>query len=171
MKETLGKALLIFTLLLAGYYFFFLKPQLELPNKLTKTEKVLSEHHTTLLQNRLAFVELTKLNPDSAVFNLEKSNLVGTLQKTNEEGLKALENPTIPPEVDESLSERYIGLLSETKAVYEKQNELLEEVFATNSYEAGTKILKSDESISTLTDQTNLVLEFEFWLKKINSLQ
>jgi len=37
-------------------------------------------------QNRVSFVGLTRLDPKGGNFNLEKSNLVGTLQKTIKEG-------------------------------------------------------------------------------------
>jgi len=159
---------LIFLFLLGSYYLFFLKPQLTLPNKLNSVEKTLSEHHTTLLQNRLGFFELTKLDPNSANFNIEKSNLVGTLQKTNKEGLEAIDKAQDIPNIDKELSKRYKELLSETRKVYETQNKLLEKVFATNSYEAGVKVLKSEEAVLLLTSQTNLLLEYNFWLERIN---
>jgi len=170
MKKTLGRIFLIF-LFLGSCYLFFLKPKLESQNKLEKAKNILSEHHTNLLQNRLNFIELTKLNPNSGTFDLEILNLTGILKKTNEDGLKILEAQPQLPKVDKELSERYDNLLSETKAVYEKQKNLLEKAFATNSYKAGVEILKSDESISILTDQTNLILEFEYYLTLLKELR
>ena len=46
---------------------------------------------------------------------------------------------------------------AEEKRFFEKQNEILTKVFATNSYEEGVAILKSDESIKLLSDQANLI--------------
>jgi|GEM_PF-7054935 len=164
MIKAIKRGVLIFLLLLASYYFFFLKPKIELPNRINKAQEILTNHHSTLLQNRLSFVELTKLDPEAGTFNLEKSSLIGTLQETSKEGLKTLENPTKLPEVNKELSERYNKLTSETRELYEKQDRLFEKVFATDSYEAGTELLRSDESIKILTTQTNLILEYKYWL-------
>lgn len=171
MAGALKKTVFIFTLFLLGYYFFFLKPKLELSNKISRTENILSEQLSSLLQNRLSFVELTKLDPASASFDLEKSNLVGTLKSTNEKGLKVSQEVQDIPEIDKDLSKRYKALLSETKEVYEAQNALLEKVFSTGSYESGVELLKSDEAVEILTLQTNLVLEYDFWLRKIQQIR
>jgi hypothetical protein len=171
MKGTLVKTFVLLILLLAGYYFLFLGPKLAFPNKLLQTEERLAKHHSSLLQNRLSFVELTKLDPNSASFNLEKSSLVATVKETNEEGLNALKKQSELPKIDNDLNSRYESLLEETRSVYEDQERLLEKVFATDSYQAGVGILKSDESIKILTKQTNLILEYDFWLKKINEIQ
>jgi hypothetical protein len=171
MKGTLVKTLIFFILLLAGYYFLFLGPKLAFPSKLLQAEERLAQHHFKLLQNRLSFVELTRLDPNSAGFSLEKSNLVLIVNKTNEEGLNDLENPPKLPEVNKELSDRYQELLNETRKIYENQNKLLEKVFDTDSYEVGVEILKSDESIKLLTRQTNLILEFEYWLSQLKELR
>jgi hypothetical protein len=171
MKGTLVKTLIFFILLLVGYYFLFLGPKLAFPSKLLQAEERLAKHHFNLLQNRLSFVELTKLDTNSADFDLKKSNLVGTLQKTSKDGFKALENPPKLPEVNKELSDRYQELLNETRKIYEDQERLLEKVFATDSYKAGVEILKSDESIKLLTRQTNLILEFEYWLSQLKELR
>lgn len=81
-----SKILLVLAILTTGYYFFFLKPKADS----AANEKLLSKHYSILLQNRLSYVELTKLDPKGGNFNLEKSNLVGTLQKTIKEGRDSL---------------------------------------------------------------------------------
>lgn len=144
---------------------------MELPNKLSRAEMALSEHMDNLLQNRLSFVELTKLNSTSASFDLEKSNLVETLKSTNKEGLKAAQKAQDMPEIDKDLSKRYPSLLSETEKVYQGQNTLFDEVFSTDTFESGVDILKSDKAVEILTLQTNLVLEYDFWLKKIQQIR
>jgi hypothetical protein len=171
MKDTLVKTFIFLILLLAGYYFLFLGPKLAFPSKLHQVEERLAEHHFNLLQNRLSFVELTKLDPNSTSFNLEKSNLVATVKKTSEEGLNALEKQSELPKIDNDLNNRYKSLLEETRAVYENQEKLLEEVFATDSYEAGVKILYSEEAIELLTRQTNLILEYDFLLSQLKELR
>lgn len=169
--KVLARTVLLLILFLASYYLLILRPQLTLPNKLLKAERQLSRHRSTLLQNRLALVELTRLDPDSAGFNLEKSSLVATVQETNKEGLEALTKPTAIPEVDKKLSGRYQELLSETRGIYEEQGEFLKRVFATDSYKEGVEILRSDGAISILTDQTNLILEFEYYLNRLKELR
>jgi len=164
--------ILAITLLLFGtYYLFFLRPKLELASNLLNSEKILARHHTNLLQNRLSYIELTRLDPKRANFNLEKSSLVGTLQKTNEEGLKNINEDKEIAKIDGKLTERFPALLAETKKIYEDQESLLEKVFATKSYAEGIVILKSEEAINLLTRQTNLILEYQFWLEKMEKLQ
>jgi hypothetical protein len=162
----------VFVLLFFGsYYLFILKPRLELPNKLLKAEKTIGEHSSTLIQNRLSFVELTRLDPNSANFLIEKSNVISKLKETNKEGLDLIQKQGSIPEINEELTKRFFILLSETKKIYEEQENLLERVFETKSYEEGVEILKSDEAISLLTRHTNLILEYKFWLNFINGKQ
>ena len=149
----------------------FLKPKLELTNKFLSAEKVLNQHAFNLTQNRLSFVQLTRLNPKSASFDFEKSDLVGTLQKTIKEGLEAFEAKRETPSIDPKLSERFPALLEETKEIYKRQDGLLKRVFETKSYGEGVAIMKSSEAIELLTKQTNLILEYQFWLDEINRRQ
>lgn len=139
--KLLLKISLFLALFLAIFYLFFLKPRLALEKKLT-------QEYFLFVQNRLAFVELTRLDPKSPNFEIEKSSLVSTLKNTNKKGLE-------------------IASRKEEKEIYERQNNILEKVFATKSYEEGVAILKSNEAIELLTDQTNLILELEFQLEKL----
>ncbi len=136
------KALFLFLLLIGGYYFLS-KAQIA-------KEKVLATHYSNLVQNRLAYVELAKLNPKDASFDTQKSNLVGIIKETNKKGM---EKP----------------LSDKEKEIFERQNKILEKVFATKSYEEGVLILKSPESVKLLVDQTNLILELEFQLSKLKA--
>ncbi len=138
----LVKTLILVAAISGIYYFFFLKPSI-------KAQKELAQNHANLVQNRLAYVELTRLDPKSASFDIEKSNLVAKLKETNKKGLE-----------DSSTS-------LATRQIYERQNKLLEKVFATKSYQEGVSVLKSQEAVSLLTDQTNLILEMEFQLEKL----
>jgi len=171
MKDTLVKTFVFLILLLAGYYFLFLGPKLAFPSKLLQAEERLAQHHSNLLQNRLSFVELTRLDPNSTGFNLEKSNLVLIVKKTNEEGLNALEKQSELPKIDNDINSRYESLLGETRTVYEDQEKLLEKVFATDSYQEGVEILYSEEAIELLTRQTNLILEYDFLLSRLKQLR
>ena len=81
---------------------------------------------------------MAKLNPKDPNFDSQKSNLIGIIKVTNAKGL---EKP----------------LNDEEKRIFEKQNEILVKVFATDSYEEGVAILRSDESIQLLIDEAELI--------------
>ena len=125
------KVLIILVLISAGYYFIYFLPHQE------KNREV-SIHHSNLVQNRTAYVGLAKLNPKDPNFDSQKSNLIGIIKVTNAKGL---EKP----------------LNDEEKRIFEKQNEILVKVFATDSYEEGVAILRSDESIQLLIDEAELI--------------
>ena len=136
LKKT-GLRILFFLLILFGsYYFLFLKPGLEIPTALLETQKVLALHHSNLLQNRVALVELTKLNPDTTDFNNRKTILFMRLQETNKAGLSALDDqhnlPTIAGAPNESLNflnnelhPAFSLLLKETRAIFTEQQILI----------------------------------------------
>lgn len=171
ISKIITKTLALFAILSLGYYFLVISPQNSFSNKIRQLESGLSTHHTNLLQNRLTFVELTKLDPDSASFNIEKSNLITSIQQTNEKGQQALKKIAKIPEIDQELSDRFPSLIEETKQVYLQQNDLLEKIFATDSYEAGIAVIKSSESITLLTKETNLILEYKYWLARLQELK
>lgn len=163
------KTLLFSALLFLSYYLFFLKPQIKIKNEILYAKKILSLHKNTLAQNRLSYIALTRLDPKDPNFENQKSKVVETLRKTNQEGIKVVENPDQPPNPKIIPPQDFSSLLSETKRIYEDQNKLLEKVFATKSYEEGVAIIKSPEGIEILTRQTNLILKYEFYLRRISS--
>ena len=125
------KTLIILVLISAGYYFIYF-----LPHQAKNRE--VSIHYSNLVQNRTAYVGLAKLNPKDPSFDSQKSNLIDIIKVTNAKGL---EKP----------------LNNEEKRIFEKQNEILVKVFATDSYEEGVAILRSDESIQLLIDEAELI--------------
>jgi len=163
--------ILFFTLLLsAGYYIFLLKPKLELPEKLLTVEKTLIIHQSILTQNRLAYAELTKLDPENASFTSDSTNLVQTLEATQKDGLKTLSEKNNIPEINSLTKSEFEELLNETETIYIGQEELMKEVLATEKYKDAISILKSKEGVNLLTRQTNLILKYQFWLEKIDKL-
>lgn len=129
------KVLVILGTLSAGYYFGYLKPHQ------AKTKEI-SIHYSNLVQNRMAYINLSKLDRKRPDFDIQKSNLVDIVSQTNTKGL---ENPLAPEE----------------KRIFERQNEILTKVFATASYEEGVAILKSEDSVRFLTDETKLIEEYK----------
>ncbi|MCH8748462.1 hypothetical protein IH781_01800 [Patescibacteria group bacterium] len=92
-----AKTIFLAAILLVGYYFGWLRPQLALPKALIEAQTQLAQHHAMLLQNRLALTELTRLDSTSANVHQEKGKLLATLERTNDEGLNALNNlPALP---------------------------------------------------------------------------
>lgn len=144
-----SKIILFLVIIFAGYYFLYLRPINAFNNELTT-------NYFNLIQNRLAFVQLTSLNPKDANFSQEKTNLVETIKKTNEKGLTMLNESSRPSN----------SFILKAKKVFDNQNTLLNKVFATKSFEEGVQLLKSKEAIELLTDQTNLILELRFRLEK-----
>ncbi|KKQ37577.1 MAG: hypothetical protein US53_C0015G0004 [Candidatus Woesebacteria bacterium GW2011_GWA1_37_7] len=116
--------------------------------KLISAKTQIQKNRSNLVQNRISYIELTRLDPNSGNFDFEKSDLITQIKKTNKDGL---DDSTFP---------------DEAKEIYKKQNMLLEKVFATNSYAGGVAILKSQESLEMLKDQTNLIMEWEFQLQE-----
>lgn len=129
------KVIAILALIFIGYYFGYFKP-----NQAKVREA--SIHYSNLLQNRTAYINLAKLNPDDPSFDIQKSNLIDIIKETNTKGLKEPLNDT-------------------EKQLFERQNNLLEKVFTTKSYEDGVEILKSDESVKLLKDMSDLLAELQ----------
>lgn len=129
------KVIAILALISIGYYFGYFKP-----NQAKVREA--SIHYSNLLQNRTAYINLAKLNPDDPSFDIQKSNLIDIIKETNTKGLKEPLNDT-------------------EKQLFERQNNLLEKVFTTKSYEDGVEILKSDESVKLLEDMSDLLAELQ----------
>ncbi len=111
-------------------------------------EKNVSIHYANMVKNKLAYVNLAKLDSKSPGFDTEKTNLVGIIKETNKDGLeKPLDN--------------------KEKEIFTRQNTILNKVFATKSYEDGVVILKSQESVANLADQTKLIREMASQIAKL----
>lgn len=130
-----SKVAIILAVISVGYYFGYLKPH-------QAKVREASIHYSNLIQNRTAYINLAKLNSDDPSFDTQRSNLIDIIKETNAKGLKEPLNDT-------------------EKQIFERQNNLLEKVFATKSYEEGVEILKSDESIKLLKDMSDLLAELQ----------
>lgn len=277
------KTVILSSLLLGAYYYFFILPKNRVYNALTKIEKSLSQNYYGLLQNRLSYKSITRLKVTTANFDYARGSIIYELQKSNEEGLKTLNDSTIFLEVkgapsdtlnfyNKDLATVYPSLLNKNRGVYKEQEKIIkrlksfDEVFSkifafdpesdfgsldiqkdkeqllegvslakngisttkdkVNSLEsknneverlveklesiqvfltalensiqtenlsqykkylesfyvkygdvksqaliAEQAIIQSEESVKLLTDQTNLIYEYEYWLNKIKSFQ
>ena len=161
------KILILTILFLTLYYFFIVKPKVLLQKDITQAQTILTKNHTVLVQNRLAYIALTRLDPNSANFQYQTANIIDTLQETQKKGLDLVKEKNNIPDL-KNFDINFLKLLAETESVYRQQEELINEVIKTEKYEEGVEILKSDKAIELLTNQTNLILEYEYWLGKIN---
>jgi hypothetical protein len=145
-------------------------PKVKRLSAVNETRTILTQHQSMVTESRLALLALTGLNPNSPSFPHEKSDIVSRLQNLSETGLSTTMSPAELPKVDDALHERYSDLMRETHVGYEEQKKLLEKVFATSTYAEGITILRSPESVKLITKQSNLILEYQFWIDKMNTL-
>jgi len=140
VKNLTFKATLIFSIFVVIYSLtLYLNSQRN--EKALEAEKSLMIQHTNLLQNRIALIQFAKTNPSSdrayQIFEL--------IKQSNKKGLEDLEKTT---------QEEYSSLLEKTKQYYQKQKE--------TTFPPQKNVL-----VQLLTEQTNLILEYQFLIKKL----
>lgn len=84
------KTIVFSGLLLGAYYQWWLKPRLELPHALASAEQLLATRQASLLQNRLALLELLRFDPASATLEMTQRDLLSRINAAREEGEKLL---------------------------------------------------------------------------------
>jgi len=140
------RVILLLVIFSAGYYLFFLAPKIALSKAYLKAEGLFMEHRANLLQNRIAFVGLARLDANSANVNGEKIDLFAMLKKTNEEGLRLLDEKNeladfkgIPSEqskfFNNDLRGTFPSLLGEERTILEEQKRLIPDL---GSFDAAT---------------------------------
>jgi hypothetical protein len=163
------KQILLSLLIISLVYFFFcLNPRAKLTQDIRQARLIIGKHQNLLVQNRLAYVELTRLDPDPSQ-NYNRTELVSTINSTITEGIKLSQSENRIPQVDENLTTNFPNLLKNTEDIYKTQQQLLSSVFSTDQYLEGQAILRSDEAIKLLTNETNLILEYQYWQNKLSS--
>lgn len=167
MKSFIPRILLFLLLILLGYYFFFLKPQLILPQTLFKAKISFTLHRTNLLQNRLALIELARLNPNNPNRDQERTQLLSQLQTANQQGLINIKSQPATKNLPE-FSQALAHLLTHHQTLLQDQQTLADQLTQIDSFSAQLELLESPNTITLLTDQTNLILEYDHWLKKID---
>ena len=131
--------ILIAAILMAGYYWLLLKPQLAMTQTLFQAEQVLAAHHFNLLSNRLALTNLAKLDTSQSHLIDEKNTLLKAAQQTNEHGRQELAPGWTAQLVKAPLnntanfinSELYPalpGLFSQHRDFFQKQQPLLDQL-------------------------------------------
>ena len=164
----IGKVLFFSLIFTSFYYFLFLKPEIQTQKDLSLTENTLNADLTNLVQNRISYIELTRLDTKSINFQTEIANITKEIRETQNKGLELINNKNSLPPI-KNIEINFPVIMEETESVYIKQKELIGRVMQTKSYEEGLKVLTSDEAVSLLTKQTNLISEYRFWLEKIEN--
>lgn len=167
---SLFKVVLTSFILFSVYFIAFLRPNVIKNQNISQTVQILTHHKNTLTQNRIAFLNLARLNTNSVNFDGERSSLVNSLKETNSKGISDTEVKNTIANINGELSKRFPELLMDTRSVYEEQTAILDKVFATKTFDEGVEILRSSEAVDLLTRQTNLILEYEWWIEKIGSM-
>ena len=175
------RILILFLLFLFVYYLLYIKSNLVISKTLIESEKVLNEHKNYISQSRITFIELIKLDPESPNFVLEKRNEIKTLDEINKKALEYLANPYNYPKIlikpneysnflDNKLEKGLISLAEKNKNFFLEQKKFFSKLETIN-FQDQTEFLKSPESIKLLTEQTNLIFEYNFLLDKIDYYQ
>lgn len=148
MKQLVNNLLRVVVLLLiliGAYYIFFLIPKVQAAAKV----KTFTEYHSNLVQNRISYVDLTKLKPNDSNVQSQKNALLLKISETQKQGVNFTDK--------------------RVKDIYERQSRLIEKLKNSKTFEEGINLLKGQESVVLLTDQTNLILELEFQLERLKA--
>jgi hypothetical protein len=175
------KIIFLLFLFLFFYYVLFLNADSKFSDTLIESEKYLNKQKNYLSQSRIALVEMIKMDPDSKNFVLDKRNSLKTIKEINEKALEEADNKfdlqnttSFPNEysdfINKELKTELNNLSEKNKNFLLEQKDFLSELEAVN-FPDQTEFLKSDRSIKFLTDQTNLILEYDFLLEKVNYYQ
>lgn len=160
------QTLLILILITSSYYLFKIRPDNKRLQLSQKTISTLNIHKSNLQQNRLYYLELISLNKDSESFEINKSDITSNLQKNIAKATDDINNPQLNGQLDD---QQVLSLIDRCKDHYQKQEELLKKLFETKSFDEGKTILTSEESLSIIVNQTNLIKDMETKISEVQS--
>lgn len=120
------KTFFIFVLLVSGYYLFFIRPSQAKALSEIETRKILATQHATLLQNRIATMQLTKLNPVSARYSLARDRIYTIVDETYNKGYEDI-SAELPNGAPVDLKNDYPQMQEEYKSILTEQLAFIEE--------------------------------------------
>ena len=159
------------------YYLFFLKPSLSYSKELAAMESALAAENLNLVRNRVALTNLVRIDANGPGAYEQIVENFENLKSAHQTGIA---NTAKAGKYNSSEIEEIAGKTSElssrAKSVYEKQDQLIAGISDwLNSEEKRFSVLKqiigSKANLADLTEQTNLIRDYDYWLKKINELQ
>lgn len=180
MKKIIFRALVLAGTLFALYYLFFLGPSLRYSKELAALESALAAENFNLVQNRLALINLARIEPESPGAYEQVMSNFENLKSTRQIGIA---NTAKPSPADQrggreiaEIAGKIPELSGRAGAVYERQDQLIAGIsdwlnLEEKRFSVLKQIIGSDENLANLTAQTNLIREYDYWLKKIDELQ
>ena len=175
------KTVLAAFVLFFGYYWLFLRPDVLLWKNVKQNEEVLVIQKNYLSQSRIILVELIKADVNNPYYPTYLKSTLEILAKINNSAReKTAKEITYEPIL--SLGRKHIraynrNILSGIQNIAEKnkiflkeQKEFLDSLQSKNYYEQ-KDFLVGNKAVVFLTKQTNLILEYDYWLKKITNLK
>ena len=165
-RPILLKSLIFTAVLVVGYIGLFIIQTNQLPNFLKEAETHVSEHYVTLLENRLALTELSRLSTNSPNFSNQQQELLSKLKETNKAELKLVNKQKEPSSFffpttnkfsvfNSDISKPFAAILKKSKNLLEKQQSLLKKI------ENFDLIISNIYSYDPSTDLGNLDLQGE----------
>ncbi|MBN1162735.1 hypothetical protein JXA34_03255 [Patescibacteria group bacterium] len=132
LRKILITSLIIFLVSVSLLYFLLLKPRYELVN----LKKIITSHYISLSQNRLNLTALTRLDPNSPNFPIEKDKVLISVSNSNKKGLDELE-PVKLSNSQSKLLKKHTGLedmnfLERNKSILIKQQDLTDQLKETD---------------------------------------
>lgn len=119
------KVVLIFLILATAYYIAILRPMSALPQAQLEAKKILARQESILLQNRLAIIQLSKVNPLSARYFLSMERIYEIIETTKTQGEEAIK-AKLPEALNLKLSEAYPQMQSEYGEILKAQYEFIQ---------------------------------------------
>ncbi|MDP2693188.1 MAG: hypothetical protein Q8O88_06175 [bacterium] len=175
------KTLIVTAILLFGYYWLFLRPELIIWEKVQKNEQILIVQKNYLSQSRIIMVELIKSDVNDYYYPTHLKKTLELLSQINNTALKKSKE-TISYDPVLSLGRKNIraynrNILSgiykiteENKVFLSKQKEMLSNLQLLN-FDQQKEFLHTNQVVPLLTEQTNLTLEYDYWLNQITVLK
>lgn len=167
-KEIILKTLLISILLFACYYIFVFRPREKYIKNLSEDRNNLQTHYSYLVQNKIAFENLKKIDVKNTHANFDKEKSIEIVTKTSQEGASRIKNNKYMPKTNKELKGRYTDLLNETLLIYINEDNLMDELKRASDYSKGMELLSSEKYNEILSKQSQLIIEYTELITKLN---
>lgn len=156
----IARVLLGLILILGSYYLFILRPSLAIPQKLFDIRKILVEAQYNALQNRIAHIGLTRLNPASGRFTYSRERHLTNIEKTVKKARERQQKPLSLPKSEglegnfisflKGVSETLPGLYEKEVKNYEEQAKLIEKANGFNKVVEKIYLYRTSRDIGEL---------------------
>lgn len=176
-----AKTLIIALILIFGYYWLILRPEAMIWKRLQYNEEILIQQQNYLSQSRIVLVELIKADANQYNYPTYLKNTLEKLQGINivahDKSQEKIQSEPIL-----SLGKKHIraynrNILSgihqiteENKIFLKDQKKMLDDLQLLN-YNQQKEFLKTNQTVPLLTQHTNLLAKYDYWLAKLTALK